>query len=215
MIQELLRGYCDVAGKRGEELFAGMERVDAAKLPWMEAARLLMNRGMGLLFARERGTADAKAMAVESGNGERVTGNGETGDFVARNINKCILGAGDARLIARHAYTWRAEDRASALGDALYGAAVEWKFRPKAEPVCDWEKAREVWLAALDEVSRGAGNSRTLRNAARWLVRRRSVGDIRTFALDPVVRVLDSVARRVRERRAPGDALMRDWQIFN
>ena len=193
MIQELLRGYFDVAGKKGEELFAGMERIEASKLPWMEAARLLMNRGMGLLFARERGT----------------------GDFVVRNINKCILGVGDARLIAHHAYTWRAEDRATALGDALYGAAVEWKFRPKEAPVCDWEKAREVWLEALDEVSGGARNSRTVRNAARWLVRRRSVGDLRTFALDPVVRVLESVARCVRERRAPGDALMRDWQVFN
>ena len=213
MIQELLRGYCDVAGKKGAELFAGMERVDAAKLPWMEAARLLMNRGMGLLLAK------CKIESVEC----RIDGSSAVEsrmpdaehDFVVRNINKCILGAGDARLIARRAYTWRAEDRARALGDALYGAAVEWKFRPKAEPVCDWEKAREVWLAALGEVSGCARNSRTIRNAARWLVRRRSVGDIRTFALDPVVRVLDSVARRVRERRAPGDALMRDWKIFN
>ena len=29
------------------------------------------------------------------------------------------------------------------------------------------------------------------------------------------VRVLKSVERCVRERRTPGDALMRDWQIFN
>ena len=200
MIQELLRGYCDVAGTKGEELFVGVERLDAAKLPWMEAARLLMNRGMGLLFALSR---------ISNSNSELQL------DFVVRNINKCILGVGDARLIAHHAYTWRAEDRATALGDALYGAAVEWKFRPKEAPVCDWEKAREVWLEALDEVSGGARNSRTVRNAARWLVRRRSVGDLRTFALDPVVRVLESVARCVRERRAPGDALMRDWQVFN
>ena len=212
MIQELLRGYCDVAGKKGEELFAGMEMVDAAKLPWMEAARLLMNRGMGLLFALSRSTREVV------GDSCRKDGKSELqlhSDFVSRNINKCILGAGDARLIARHAYTWRAEDRAKALGDALYGAAVEWKFRPKAEPVCDWEEAREVWLAALDEVLAAGRGPRTIRSAVRWLVRRRSVGDIRTFALDPVVRVLDSVARRISERRAPGDALMRDWQVFN
>ena len=221
MIQELLRGYCDVAGKKGEELFAGMERVDAAKLPWMEAARLLMNRGMGLLFALSWSSSEVGENSSSSRKDEQIPPSNSNSklelhaDFVSRNINKCILGAGDARLIARHAYTWRAEDRARALGDALYGAAVEWKFRPKAEPVCDWEKAREVWLAALDEVSCGAENSRTIRNAARWLVRRRSVGDLRTFALDPVVRVLDSVARRVRGRRAPGDALMRDWKIFN
>ena len=213
MIQELLRGYCDVAGKKGEELFAGMEVVDAAKLPWMEAARLLMNRGMGLLLAKCK--IESVECKIDGSSAVESRMPDAEHDFVVRHINKCILGVGDARLIARHAYTWRAEDRAKALGDALYGAAVEWKFRPKAEPVCDWEKAREVWLAALDEVSGCAENSRTLRSAARWLVRRRSLGDIRTFALDPVVRVLDSVARRVRERRVPGDALMRDWQIFN
>ena len=55
MVQELLRGYFDVAGRKGEELFAGIRRVDAAELPWSEAARLLMNRGMGLLLAKEEG----------------------------------------------------------------------------------------------------------------------------------------------------------------
>ena len=195
MVQELVRGYFDIAGKKGEELFSGIERRAAEALPWNEAARLLMNRGMGLLLAKE--------------------GLGGS-DFVVRNINKCILGAGDARLIARHAYAWRAGERAKTLGDALYSAAVEWKFRPKAEPVCGWETAREAWLAALDDVSSGAGgSSRSLRNAARWLVRRRSVGDIRTFAMDPAVRVLESVARRVRERRAPDAGLMRDWHVFN
>jgi hypothetical protein len=109
---------------------------------------------------------------------------GESRDFVVRNINKCILGAGDARLIARHAYAWRAEERAKALGDSLYGAAVEWKFRPSETPVCDWEKAREAWLGALADVFGVSGPSgdsrshRSLRNAVRWLVRRRSVGDL-------------------------------------
>lgn len=206
MIQELLRGHCDVAGAKGEELFSGVEMADVSKLPWMEAARLLMNRGMGLLLAKRK---------IEN------RASGECRDFVNRNINKCILGAGDARLIARHAYAWRAEERAKALGDGLYSAAVEWKFRPGEAPVCDWEKAREVWLEALEEVSCGSGssrdsrNSRSVRNAVRWLVRRRSVGDLRTFALDPVVRVLESVARRVRDRGAIDDALTRDWQVFN
>jgi len=212
MVQELVRGHFDVAGKKGEELFAGIAKVDAAKLPWMEAARLMMNRGMGLLLAAEklqsivdsrRTTADCRLPNVHS--------------FVNRNINKCILGAGDARLVARHAYAWSAEERASALGDGLYSAAVAWKFRPQADPVCSWERAREAWLEALGEVcaAAGGGRFRSLRNAARWLVRRRSVGDLRTFALDPVARVLDSVARHVRDRRAPERSLMRDWQVFN
>jgi hypothetical protein len=200
MVQELLRGYCDVAGAKGEELFAGIERRPAEAIPWMEAARLLMNRGMGLLFAMERRDAG----------------------FVARNINKCILGAGDAFLVSRGLYRWRAEERAAELkaqgDDGLYARAIAWKFRPADEPVCDWETARETWLnghleviAAVD----GMGYRRTLRNAARWLVRRRSVGNLRTFALDPVVRVLDAVERHVRTRTAPGGSLMRDWNVFN
>ena len=206
MVQELLRGYFDVAGRKGEELFVGIRRVDAAGLPWSEAARLLMNRGMGLLLAKEK----------VAGGGASAPG--QESEFINRNINKCVLGAGDARLIAQGAYRWKAGDRAAALGDALYSAAVEWKFRPKSEPVCNWETAREVWLAAIEEVSicdRCAGSSRSLRNAARWLVRRHSLGELRTFALDPVVRVLETVARHVRDGRRASDSLMRDWKVFN
>ena len=220
MIQELLRGYYDVTGKRGEELFSGIAKIDAANLPWMEAARLMMNRGMGLLFAMtESKKSWSSELELESGNLHHSSNSNSKlqlrTDFVVRNINKCILGAGDARLIARHAYTWRAEDRAKALGDALYSAAVEWKFRPSEAPVCEWEKAREAWLAALDEVSSASCPGRSVRQAVRWLVRRHTIGDLRTFGRDCTVRVLKSVARRVRDRRAPGDALLRDWQIFN
>jgi len=200
MVQELLRGYFDVAGDRGEKMFAGIAKRDAAALPWMEAARLLMNRGMGLLFARARG-------------GEREK------DFVARNINKCILGAGDAFLVSRGLYRWRAEERVAELKAqgkcGLYARAVEWKFRPGEEAVCDWETARETWLDGYQDVIACGDRRRTLRNAARWLVRRRTVGKLRTFALDPVVRVLDEVAAKVRGRGAPDGSLMRDWEIFN
>jgi len=199
MVQELVRGYFDVAGTAGEQLFAGIRKVDAADIPWMEAARLLMNRGMGLLFAMPGPAADTR----------------RTPDFINRNINKCILGAGDARLVARHAYAWRAEDRAGALGDSLYAAAVEWKFRPGDDAVCSWDAAREAWLDALDEVKCGSANARSPRQAVRWLVRRRTVGELRTLGLDPVERILDNVARHVRNRRAPDAVLMRDWEIFN
>ena len=213
MVQELVRGYYDVAGETGTSLFSGIREIDAAGIPWMEAARLLMNRGMGLLFAMngERGT----------GNGESETGNGKR-DFVNRNINKCILGAGDAFLVSRGLYRWRAEERAAALAaqgdDGLYARAVEWKFRPGEEPVCDWEAAREAWLDAKVEVFAAVddtGCRRSLRSAARWLVRRRTLGELGTFGQDPVVRILCKIARHVEDRRPPDAALMRDWQVFN
>lgn len=206
MVQELVHGYFDVCGEKGEALFAGIERLEPSAFPWMEAARLLMNRGMGLLLARERGMGD---------------GDRGTADFVARNINKCILGAGDAILVSRGLYRWRAEDRAAAFaangGDGLYARAVEWKFRPGAEPVCDWESARERWLDAWAKVyAVGDGDfGRSLRNAARWLARRRTLGEVWTFGQDPVVRVLRGVGRCVRERRHLPPSLRRDWEIFN
>jgi hypothetical protein len=194
MVQELVRGYCDVAGKSGEELFRGVERREAGALPWSEAVRLLANRGAGLLWARER----------QRGEG-----------FIVRNLNKCVLGAGDARLIARGGYRWAAEDRAAALGDELYSRALAWKFRPSPECVCDWETARETWLAAVEEVRAAGRPARSLREAARWVARRRSVGPLRTLGFDPILRVLDGVEAAVRGRTGISAGLLRDWQVFN
>ena len=203
MVQELVHGYFDVAGRNGEELFAGIERREPSRFPLGEATRLLMNRGMGLLLAKEAAGGGAPA-------------SGRADDFINRNINKCVLGAGDAKLIARGEYRWKAEDRAAALGDPLYAAAVEWKFRPKENPVCDWEKAREIWLAAEEEVSRSpSSSSRTLRNALRWLVRRRTIGGFSTFGLEPELRVLGKISAAILGRDGISKALRRDWEVFN
>ena len=197
MIQELVHGYVDVAGEKGAALFAGVVRRGPEEFPWDEAARLLMNRGMGLALARESGDAG----------------------FVARNVNKCILGAGDAVLIARGGYRWAASDRAAALGDARYSAAVEWKFRPRAEAPAGWEDARAAWLAAKEEVfaagRRTGAMRRTVRQAARWIARRRTVGDLRTLGLPPSVRIAGKIADAIRERRTPSASLVRDWEVFN
>ena len=194
MIQELVHGYCDVSGKPGAELFRDVARRDPSALPAMEAVRLLVNRGAGLLLAAEVG--------AESG-------------FVARNINKAILGCGDARLIARGGYRWRAEERAEALGDPLYSAAVAWKFRPRPEPVCDWEKARDIWLAAVAAGGEPALRARSLRSALRWIARRRTLGAPRTLGMDPLVRILDEMVPAVRDRAPFPPSLRRDWEIFN
>ena len=204
MIQELVRGYFDVAGERGETLFSAIRRIDAAEIPWTEAVRLMMNRGMGLMLAHG-----------EMGNGERGRG------FIVRNINKCVLGAGDARLIARRAYAWRLADRASALGDRLYAQAAEWKRRPRTDGVCDWETARTVWLSACEEVVDAArrsgdpGLSRNLFNALRWLGRRRTFGELRTIGRDPIVRILERLRPIVEARQSLPASLKKDWQIFN
>jgi hypothetical protein len=197
MIQELVHGYKDVAGMSGEEMFKDVVRRPPEAFPWTEAVRLLVNRGAGLTLARES----------------------EDATFAERNVNKCVLGAGDAVLIARHAYAWKMTDRAAALKWPEYDAAMAWKFRPRKGGVCDWETARGLWLRAVDEV-RAAGRAggedrRTLYQAVRWIVRRRTVGDLRTLGQGAVVRILRNLERAVRERRGISAALRKDWNVFN
>ena len=214
MVQELVHGYVDIAGATGESLFAGIARREPSDLPWMEAARLLMNRGMGLLLAAEklRSVADGRHPTSDC----RLS---DVHSFVNRNINKCILGAGDARLIANRRYRWRAPERAEALRDQMYRNAVAWKFRPEESAVCDWSAARDVWRAAYEEVmeigAREGALGRSLRQAARWVVRRRTLGAPASFGQNCTVRVLRGVARCVEMRSAIPPSLRRDWEIFN
>ena len=198
MIQELLHGYFDVAGLRGEELFAGVEKREPSAFPWTESVRLLMNRGVGLLLAAEPRQSET---------------------FVVRNVNKCVLGAGDALLIAEGRYRWKAAERAEALADPLYSKALEWKFRPSEKGVCDWNDARVAWLAAVEKVDAIGRTSgavrRSIYQAARWIARRRTVGDLATLGYEPVVRILCRLVELVRDRRPIPGSLRRDWEIFN
>lgn len=195
MIQELIHGYVDVAGLKGEELFAGVERREPGAFPWMEAARLLMNRGAGLIMSME---SDDEA-------------------FIVRNINKCVLGSGDARLIARGEYRWKALERAEVLGEELYTAAVHWKFRPTVSAICTWETARKTWLDAEAEVMEAGEKDcgRSIYSAVRWIVRRRSVGELASVGQDPVVRILKRMSEVVRSRAPFPPDLKKDWTIFN
>ena len=207
MIQELIHGYFDVAGKKGAEMFKGIEVRPPSAFPWSEAVRLLVNRGVGLLLAHEQ-------MSSETTNYQLPTTN-----FILRNINKCILGAGDARLIARGGYLWKAEERAAALGEPLYSAAVAGKFRPRKESVCSWEEAQAEWLKAVDEVMsegrRTGAMRRSVYQTARWIGRRRTVGDLTTLGYGAVVRILLKPAPVVRMRAPLPPSLRRDWEVFN
>ena len=233
MIQELIHGYCDVAGKPGAELFADVPRRPPEALPFLEAVRLLVNRGAGLLLAASAARGSKVPMFASSHvpgplsepsnlrTFEPLNGD-ESSGFVARNVNKCILGCGDARLIAEGRYRWRATDRADALADDLYRAAVQWKFRPRPEPPCDWEAARKLWLETVDSCepvngARSAPFRRSPRAAARWLARRRSLGPapLATLGLDPLVRILRAMRPLVRDRKPFPDSLRRDWEVFN
>lgn len=217
MVQELVHGYVDVFGRPGEELFAHVRRLEPSQLPWSEAVRLLMNRGAGLLLAAE------KTAELERSNRSGSADTQALETFINRNINKCVLGAGDARLIAEGRYEWKIGERTAALGDAMYSRAVEWKLHPTGGCVCTWETARDAWLDAFDRIAKARPVSGpeyakirpSLRHALRWVVRRRTLGDWRTLGRMPECRVVQAM-RGVIAQRAPFPAALRkDWMIFN
>ncbi len=203
MVQELLRGHVPLAPD-GFDLAAwcGAPLRGADEVPAGEAARLLMNRGMGLELARRR-------MAELGGRAD---------GFVLRNLNKAALGAGDARLVAEGRYAWRLDEREAALGDAAYSRACAFKRRPSADPaaVASWDEAYAAWAAAADEVFalRGAElRRRTPYQLARWVARRRTLGALATLGQDCTVRTLDGIRATLAEG-VPA-SVERDWEVFN
>ncbi len=224
MVQELLHAHVvvaptdfDLAAWSGTRLHAPSE------IPVGEAARLLMNRGMGLEFARRRFAA----------NGGRADG------FVLRNLNKTVLGAGDARLIVEGRYAWALAEREAALNDAAYARACAFKRRPTdgaaatvspsrrlsakrmlwqgcAALPLTWDAAFAVWCAAVDALFVRCGGElrrRSVRQLVRWLVRRRTLGPLATLGQDCTVRVLETI--RVTLAFGVPPETERDWEVFN
>ena len=146
MMQELKRGYRLVAGEDLLEKY--LPEVPAEKLPYSEACRLLLNRGMGLLLA-----------------GEKINSGSSDTDFIMRNLYKAILGAGDAMLIATDKYRWNSADRLNLIEKsnmpeiykALYREALEFKRSPhrqrKADMKSFWHLVRDFFQSAVDHCS--------------------------------------------------------------
>ena len=207
MIQELLRANVHITGKAFSE-FA--PEFPPENLPAGEAARMLMNRGMGLLFASEKMDADGRVKP-------------EDVDFTRRNINKAVLGAGDADLIARREYAWQIQVRAERVGSAAYAEAVAEKFSPQENQPdnrrLNWCAARDLWKESLAMLRERCGRElggRSLWEAARWIGRRRTLGRVWSTGKDCTVRVLDKIAAELeQDRPSPSKSLVRDWQIFN
>ena len=120
-----------------------------APLPLVEAARLLLNRGAGLVWAArvQRGTVPAPDR-----------------DFLRRNVQKAVLALGDALLIAAGAYRTPGVAKLDALRQLastgavpahprlldLYRRALEFKLRPDAPrrapvPDASWAETAQLW----------------------------------------------------------------------
>lgn len=147
MFQEFRRGHVPLFGP-AELPEQAIPALEAAELPVTEALRLLLNRGMGLLLA---GEVLLRQDASQAG-------------FILRNLNKTVLGCGDAWLIARHAYDWTLSQRQQRLQEGTldnqprglaerYRQAVDFKLRPHARlpeaPLALWQELRRLWLDTL------------------------------------------------------------------
>ena len=137
MIQELFAGSRIVFGD--EHIFDNAPRHPFAELPWTEAARLLLNRGAGLLFARQRSSDPAEA------------------DFVRRNLHKTALGCGDAILIVHHDYRGTGTERLEALRKYYeaswlipdYEAALKFKYAPGTGKMPDYAHLLDCWCRSV------------------------------------------------------------------
>lgn len=194
MVQELLRGHVPVFG--GVQQLDFLRAFPPEELPASEALRTLVNRGMGLYLAR-----DSKDR-----------------DFANRNINKAVLGAGDAVLVAKRRYRWEVVDRAAAVGEPEYARAVELKFHPTGESACDWATAAALWSRASQEVMFARGrelSGRSVRQGVRYVLRRRRIGRLSEFGLDPLLRILLPLEHAIAGGGRLDKETMKDWEVFN
>ena len=141
MIQELFAGRRIIFGD--EHIFDDAPRRPFSELSWTEAARLLLNRGAGLLFARLRASDPAEA------------------DFVRRNLHKTALGCGDAILIVHHDYRGTGTERLEALRKyheaswliPAYEAALEFKYTPGTGKKPDYAHHLDCWCRTITLVA--------------------------------------------------------------
>lgn len=148
MLQELLAGHCLVYGCR--DFLAEVPRLDWERLPWREGARLMLNRGTGILLARAR-LKDPAAV-----------------DFICRNLHKAVLGCGDALLLVRGEYSRTGDERLARLQTVcaddtvfvqLYSEALQFKYTPQCRPeAAGPERLQQVlhlWLKTLPQLALG------------------------------------------------------------
>lgn len=129
---DLVSGHRIVFGS--ERPFDGCENhLDAARIPAVEATRLLLNRGSGLLLAKELLQKDSLTE--------------DESDFVGRNIAKAKLALGDALLVANGKYHWDCLERGRRLRElsqadcrpplqyllTLHAAGIRFKLHPRKE----------------------------------------------------------------------------------
>ena len=229
MMQELKRGYRLVCG---EDLLAEyLPEFPADKLPFSEACRLLLNRGMGLLLA-----------------GEKISENSADTDFILRNIYKAVLGAGDAMMIAEGEYRWSLAERlnyveSTAMPDHwkdFYREAVQFKQAPhrkkKQDMISFWNRVRDFFQAAMSRCSGEqeyhsfrdgiynrcyACGEISIKNYIKYCIKSRTLQiapDWHFYRIPPVAVLIHDVylaLNRIPDKLDKQSKLYQQWLIFN
>ena len=229
MMQELKRGYRLVAG---EDLLAEyLPEFPADKLPFSEACRLLLNRGMGLLLA-----------------GEKIANDSDETDFILRNIYKAVLGAGDAMMIAEGEYRWSLAERlnyveSTAMPDHwkdFYREAVQFKQAPhrkkKQDMISFWNSVRDFFQAVMSRCSGEqeyhsfrdgiynrcyACGEISIKNYIKYCIKSRTLQiapDWHFYRVPPVAVLIHDVylaLNRIPDKLDKQSKLYQQWLIFN
>jgi hypothetical protein len=222
MIQELFAGGNVIFGDH--DVFRGVPILPFSEIPWPEGARLLLNRGAGLLFARQRRNDPSQA------------------DFIRRNIHKAALGCGDAILVVHHDYRRTGAERLEALRKyheaswlvPAYRAALDFKFNPGSGPEPSWDFLLDCWLRtvtlvavevsgriassdalfAAADIARSAPRSLkslllSLHSAHQWS------GMLSPLAVHPRVKLLRLLTECLLDPSRPDGAFMKLWARYN
>lgn len=173
MWYDLLNGHIVLAGSPDVLRIHAPERLKEP-LPPIEATRLLLNRGTGILWA----------MRVVRGVEPMVDA-----DFVRRNYYKCILSLGDALMILYHCYESQYRGRYGRFIrlvektpdvkdfklESLYKSSLDFKFRPDKLPYTPPRKAEIKKIAQLwgsvflhVELKRTGNNFSSLTEYTNW-----------------------------------------------
>ena len=227
MMQELKRGYYLVCG---EDLLAEyLPELPSDRLPYSEACRLLLNRGMGLLLA-----------------GEKISGKSGETDFILRNLYKAILSAGDAMLITNGLYRWKLDERLALMEQmenltdewkAYYREAVNFKRSPNRGQKPDmeqfWNGVRDFFQFAMRYcagaeqpvdmpcgIYKKCSGERSLKNYIKYCIKTRALPltDWKMYIVPPVAGILPDLYAALDQIPAELNKqgkLYRHWLIFN
>ena len=141
MWQELRESHIVIYGD--EDVLSTLPDYDLHDLPRSEGLRLLLNRGTGLLFARQK--LEQKNVSIEDC------------DFIGRNLNKAVLACGDVFLLLRNKYCLSVQNRLVLLEELdpelakFYSKALQFKFSPEIYTLQELLEQQEVVMDLFEE----------------------------------------------------------------